>query len=758
MYQSIVRFWVCGIVLVIPLLNSVHAAVTPDRVLPTNQWAQLVIPANSSGLTVEAMFGDDLDVRTYSTRWIIYQYDPVANLYVDPGLNGRIAQGAGFWMIQLTGADVLLDLPESASPAATVSSAACVDSACSEVPLFAQASQATYNMIGSAQTTVSMLEQIRLRAAGGTSCQTGCTIDGAIRDNYLSTSLWHYDVALGGYVDLAEVGQVAPWQGFWVEASATLAGADAVVLFPATLTGTDPGAPEAARLLAQASFGPTLEAINAVRQLGIEGWVDDQFTRQGAPHLEYVRAHPGSYSLPGPRQHKWLIDAIDGDDQLRQRVAFALSQIFVTSDVSQTLEREQHAMTNYYDILLNDAFGNYRELLEDVTLSPIMGIYLSMLQNGRGDPASNTRADENFAREVMQLFSIGLYELNLNGTIRREPNGDPVLTYTQQDVEEYARVFTGWSYAGTDRFDHAPSENFTDKFLPMEPFPGFHDSGAKNLLGGIVSPAGISAEEDLDNALDSLFNHPNVGPFIGKQLIKRLVTSNPTPAYVARVATVFNNNGSGVRGDMRAVVRAILLDTEARAGYVNVPNFGKLREPLIRWTHLWRAFNVQRGLESANDKYNHGSPYIEEARNWLGQGVLSAASVFNFFSPDYAPLGEIRDAGLTAPEAEIYTDANILTTTNKLATLAHSSYQGSDENTRNRSYIDITAETALASNASTLIDRLDLLLMSGQMSAEMRAILLNHMNSLPSDEAGRSLRVRDGIALIMASPQYLVQK
>jgi len=449
----------------------------------------------------------------------------------------------------------------------------------------------------------------------------------------------------------------------------------------------------AARLLAQATFGATTEDIDEVVRVGVEAWVDSQFSRQGGSHLEYVQNHPGSGSLSGPRQHKWLIDAIDGDDQLRQRVAFAYSEIFVTSDLSQTLDREQYAMTNYYDILLNNAFSNYRVLLEEVTLSPI----------------------------------IGLYELNQDGSIRRDFNGDPLPAYTQQDVEEYARVFTGWSYAGTDRFDHEPADRNTNKFLPMEPFPGFHDLGSKNLLRGAVSPAGISAEEDLSNALDSLFNHPNVAPFIGEQLIKRLVTSNPTRAYVGRVAAAFNNNGSGVRGDMQAVIRAILLDEEAREGYSNVPNYGKLREPLIRWTHLWRAFDVQRGRNSSNDKYNHSSP---------------------------------RDAGLVAPEAEIYTDAYILTTTAKISGLAHVFYQGADPrySTLDSSYIDITEETELAADPNALIARLNLVLMSGQMSPAMQAVLFNHMNSLPSDEAGRSLRVRDGITLIMASPQYLVQK
>lgn len=520
----------------------------------------------------------------------------------------------------------------------------------------------------------------------------------------------------------------------------------------------DAGAAEAARLLAQASFGATLETIESVRRLGIEGWIDDQFTRQSSSQLEYAQNHPGSESLTGPRQHKWLMDAIDGEDQLRQRIAFAYSEIFVTSDVSQTIEREQYAMANYYDLLSNHAFGNYRDLLESVTLNPIMGLYLSMLQNAKANPASNTRADENFAREVMQLFSIGQHELNNDGSTRLDSSGRPIPAYTQEDVEEYARVFTGWTYADANIWDKGPAEGFTNKLLPMKPFTGFHDTGSKRLLGGVVTPAGISAEEDLQIALDSLFNHPNVGPFISKQLIQRLVTSNPTPAYTNRVASVFNNNGEGVRGDMRALIKAILVDVEAREGFESVPNFGKLREPLIRWTHLWRAFNVQKGMRSENGQYNHASPYIYQGDRFLGQSVLSAPSVFNFFHPDYAPLGPLREAGVLAPESEIYTDAFILTTTARLSSLTQLYHNGGNDNTRNNSYIDLTEETELADRPVELLSRLDLLLLSGQMSTDLRGILLDHLTSLPSDEQGRSQRVRDAISLIMASPEYLVQK
>jgi len=524
-------------------------------------------------------------------------------------------------------------------------------------------------------------------------------------------------------------------------------------------SGVDPESAAAARLLSQAAFGASMEDIAAVRRLGIEAWIEDQFDRRGSSQLAYARSHPGSGSLSGPRQHKWLIDAIDGNDQLRQRVAFALSEIFVTSDVTQTLDREQYAMANYYDLLRDNAFGNFRNLLEAVTLNPVMGLYLSMLQNARANPDTNTRADENFAREVMQLFSIGLYELNNNGTQRvNQSTGLPIPAYTQADVEEYARVFTGWNYSDADRWDRRPASGFTNKFLPMEPFPGYHDTGEKRLLGGIVAPAGLSPQADLDVALDSLFNHRNVGPFIGKQLIQRLVTSNPSNGYVARVSSVFNNNGSGTRGDMRAVIRAILLDPEARSGHLQIENYGKLREPLIRWTHLWRAFNVQRGTDSTENKYNHGSPYIQSGRDFLGQSVLSAASVFNFFRPDYAPLGPVRDAGIVAPEAEIYTDAYILTTTARLTNLTQVHYQGGNSNSLRSSYIDISEEIELAANPQRLLDRLNLLLLSGQMSSGLRNILIDHMATLSADPDGRSQRVRDCITLIMASPEYLVQK
>ena len=514
---------------------------------------------------------------------------------------------------------------------------------------------------------------------------------------------------------------------------------------------------DAARLLAQASFGSNLESISQVKALGAEAWIDDQFTKTGSSHLAYARSNGNSSSNSEARIHKWWLDAIDAEDQLRGRIAFALSQIFVVSDIQQTLSNAQLGLAGYYDMLRRNAFGNYRTLLQDVTTSPVMGVYLSMLQNARANPQTNTRADENFAREVMQLFSLGLHELNIDGTPKIE-NGRPIPTYTQADVGEYARVFTGWSYANTDQWNAQPLSRHADFLNPMVPYPDFHDVGEKRLLSGIVSPAGLSAEEDLQIALDSLFNHPNVGPFIGKQLIQRLVTSNPSPAYVARVATVFNNNGAGVRGDLKAVVKAILMDVEARNGHNTVTNFGKLREPALRLTHLWRAFDAT--FADGATSYTTNAPTLNNASSTFGQSVLGASSVFNFFHPDYSPLGPLRDSSIVSPESEIYTENYVSASNTFISTYIHKFYHAGagERGATFQTYINIEPQTNKASDPIALLDELNLVMMSGQMTDDVRSILLDHMQALPNDLSGRAQRVKDSISLIMTLPGYLVQK
>ncbi len=538
---------------------------------------------------------------------------------------------------------------------------------------------------------------------------------------------------------------------------------ESVATLMLSVTVTDPGtgvtAEEAARLLAQATFGTSSESIARVQSLGLEGWIDEQLSLpMGAPHLDFVLANSNG-SRQEPRHEVWWRDVVDGEDQLRQRVAFALSQIFVVSDQGYTLGNAQYGVTHYYDQLREGAFGNYRDLLETITLSPVMGVYLSMLQNQRGEMLGNTRADENFAREVLQLFSIGLYELNIDGT-QKTSGGKPIHTYTQEQIEEYSRVYTGWNFGGATDWTLAAINSRADKIAPMQAWQEYHDQGAKTLLGGVTLPAGQTAEQDLQMALDTIASHANVAPFISKQLIQKLVTSNPTPAYVARVSRVFNDNGQGVRGDLGAVVKAILLDDEARYGHLNVQDFGKLREPILRLSHLWRAFDVHVGLQSVDGVYNTASPHLKDLDSVGGQAVLKSPSVFNFFHPDYSPLGPIYSRGKVAPEAEIYTEDKILLLTNRIDRQIQYEHDDGDSNARKSSYINLAEERALAAvSTDALLDRLDLLLLSGSMSDGLRNILIDHIESLPSADTkdGQSRRVRDALSLIMASPDYLVQ-
>lgn len=518
------------------------------------------------------------------------------------------------------------------------------------------------------------------------------------------------------------------------------------VLDPAT---TMP-AVDASRLLAQASFGASRQSILQVQALGVEGWLNRQFTLQGAPHLDYVRIHSNG-SHRAARHEIWWSDVVRGEDQLRQRVAFALSQLFVVSDTGYTLSNSQYGITAYYDLLRDHAFGNYRELLEQVTLSPVMGLYLSMLQNARSDPEASTRADENYAREVLQLFSIGLHVLNMDGST----DGSPV--FTQEHIEAFARAFTGWNYADAGVWDRPPFTG-ADLISPMRPFESFHDTEAKTLLNGVVAPAGLTARQDLEIALDNIFYHPNVGPFISTQLIKRLVTSNPSPAYIARVATVFNDDGTGERGNLQAVIRAILLDSEART-VPPLAAYGKLREPVLRLSHLWRAFNVQPGLQSgARNEFNTVSPQLMNLEDVTGQAVLKSPSVFNFFQPSFSPAGPVAEQNLVAPEFELFTESNELATSNRIGRQIQLAYLGNpDGNARQFSYLDFTYERSLAGDTDSLLDHLNVVLMSGNMSNALRQILIDHLNELPDTEEGLSQRVRDAVTLIMASPDYLVQ-
>lgn len=539
-----------------------------------------------------------------------------------------------------------------------------------------------------------------------------------------------------------------------------IASSNIATMSASTLASASISQADASRFLTQTTFGVTDKDIEQVQTLGYQGWIDQQIEQPQLSHLIYVSnllkrpevasrvKHSGHQKEL--RMEAWWGISLTGKDQLRQRVAFALSQIFVVSDKVNRIAKSAKHLAYYYDVLGKNAFGNYRDLLEDVTLSPTMGIYLSMLGNAKANERTGKRPDENYAREIMQLFSIGLVELNQDGTPKLDKNGQPIPTYTQEDIENYARVFTGWNYPNTTKETWWRTTYNGGIRARMNAVQEFHDKGEKHLLGNVVVPAGQTAQEDLAQALDSLYNHPNVAPFIGKQLIQRLVTSNPSPEYVARVSAAFNDNGQGVRGDLGAVVKAILLDKEARQGHINNPDtFGKLREPLLQITHLWRTFNVT----SPNYRIQYNNTDVT-----LNQSPLSAPSVFNFFSPQFLPEGEIKAANVVAPEFEILTENQSIRLNNFLYNLILRSKEHRSDAKDSENLLRLRKEMALLAKPKALIDRLNILLLSGQMPQHMYDVLIKEFDSYKFKRLSDFQKVTHLIFLIMNTPQYAIQK
>ncbi len=517
---------------------------------------------------------------------------------------------------------------------------------------------------------------------------------------------------------------------------------------------------EAARFLIQASYGPTYDEIVSLSNSSYEAWIDQQLSLPATMHMDtgirlgfFDRNRVVKTSTK--RHAVWNSIAMDAPDQLRQRMAFALSQIFVIND-----QAYHTAATHYYDLLVDNAFVNYRDLLEKVTLSGSMGAFLGMAGNQRANENLNIlRPDENFAREVLQLFSIGLVQLKLDGTAKLDKNGKTIPTYSQSEIEEFAKVFTGWHFnyvsratfqlPGGPRFDPAP----------MLAFQMYHDQGSKRLLAfpGAKQnlPANQSAEKDLEDALDNIFNHPNVGPFISKQLIQRFVTSNPSPAYVRRIASVFNDNGKNVRGDLGAVIKAILLDVEARKGHITNPvTFGKMKEPILKATALWRAVGFLFHGEFAGPSH----------RNliFLKQFPLQARSVFNFYRPDHSPSGKLAQNGLLSPESQLLDIASVISMGSAFTDF---SFFAHHELEPGSIYLPIDTLSLLPFvpdnllRPEELIDRLDLMLLAGTMPSEMRTELLNlyGQNTGYIPQSKRHV-VNDILYLIMLSPYSSVQR
>lgn len=517
---------------------------------------------------------------------------------------------------------------------------------------------------------------------------------------------------------------------------------------------------EAARFLTQATFGPSPADVDRVVAIGYPAWLNEQFESTASIHLPAVPAF-GDTITPQfvgqfPVLSSFWTKAAVAPDQLRQRAMYSLSQLFVISMVDNNVMSYPQGIATYMDVLGRDAFGNFRQLLENVTLSPMMGLYLSHLGNQKEDPATGRVPDENFAREVMQLLTIGLVELNADGTVKLDSRGEPIETYSNDDVIGLARVFTGWSWSSPIKDDASFQSNrgllvTDDRALkPMEPYPQFHSTSPKAFLGKSI-PAGTSAQESLKQALDHLFHHPNVGPFIGKQLIQRLVTSNPSPAYVGRVSAAFNDNGQGVRGDMRAVWRAILLDPEARdAAQLNDPQFGKLREPVLRLSAWIRAFNVK----STSGNYNVF--FTDDPSSGIGQAPFRSPSVFNFYRPGYVPPNTgAAAAGLVAPEMQITSETSASSYINFVESMAVLGGAGF--------LLDLTAdyqaERAIADDVDALIARMDERLTYGQMSAATKALAREAIASVPlTTFDARGNRVRLALLFTLSSTDFIVQR
>lgn len=559
--------------------------------------------------------------------------------------------------------------------------------------------------------------------------------------------------------------------------------------------GMMPDMESASRFLAQSTLGADYETIEAMSQTSFSEWIEDQFNQPSFDFLTHLDdtleplgyaaylaegGDPDDFGTYGYFRLVWWESIMTGNDLLRDRMALALSEIFVISHESDLFDFTE-GFADYYQLLYDQSFGNFRDLLYDVTMHPTMGSYLSHLNNPKADPTENRFPDENYAREIMQLFTIGLYELDQNGNRVLDANGDPIPTYDQNDIREFAKVFTGlgpgrWSR----RVDPADSIQYgpiqfgdclwcTDMTSPMKMFEDHHETEAKTLLSGITLPAGQTGMDDINAALDNVFNHPNVGPFIGRLLIQRLVKSNPTPEYIGRVAAAFNDNGQGVRGDMKAIIQAILLDPEARdCSWLDVVDHGMLREPLVRYTQTMRAFNAGN---STGRHYNFAWSFREN----LQQMVLESPSVFNFFLPNYQPLGMIADLDLVAPEFQIFNSATSLSHVNAAHQWALWQYMA-DSPARffypdtsvvipDHAYtsMDLSDEAAMvsqnwpvpANEVDEILDRVDLILCYGNMSDNTKAIIREAL----LDIGGSDVWIpRFAIYFTLISPDYSIMK
>lgn len=532
---------------------------------------------------------------------------------------------------------------------------------------------------------------------------------------------------------------------------------------------SNPGTPSpvnASRFLMQSTFGPVPEDIAKVRQLGYSSWIDEQLALPPSFHTPYIqqaKADAAGAHIDPTYNYSDLDNflfgnnvttpfarhAVGAPDQLRQRVAFALSQILVVSRRDANLEEKPEGITNYYDMLVRHAFGNYGDLLLDTALHPAMGIYLSHAGNQKADPSIPRYPDENFAREIMQLFTIGLWELNPDGSRKLDVQGEPIPTYDNGDITELARVFTGLYYASPYGWGGGgwADDHFT---RPMVMYPDRHDFDAKKLPNGFVVPPREATEsngmQDVRDAVDALFRHPNTPPFVCRQLIQFLVTDNPSPAYIQRVQDVFVNDGSGTRGNLGAVVKTILLDPEARQQPL-ADSFGKVREPVIRTMHLGRLFKL---AETHPDFvwWNWTETYYGASK----QEPTNSPSVFNFYTPVYQAPGEIRTGGHVSPGFQIVDTFSSISFPNLLWEYLHYGFRSSYD----WYYpLDFSGSLLLAENPAALVDHVNLLVCAGTMTTRTRGILLN---AISNPALSQKERVALAVWTAMTSPEGAVQR
>jgi uncharacterized protein (DUF1800 family) len=537
-------------------------------------------------------------------------------------------------------------------------------------------------------------------------------------------------------------------------------------------TGMDYNWYNMGRLMRQATLGVNFNDMKEFVKMTPEKWIDEQFKVPSPNMLEKMleirkeaRAYAASLGYDSKEDTvvirsedfymAWWNHSLKNKDYLNQRMAYVMSQIFVISSMSDVISEHAYGMASFQDMLVRQVTGNFKNLLLEITLHPSMGMYLSHFNNSKTIPERNIHPDENYAREIMQLFTIGLHQLNIDGSLKRDSLGNPIPTYTQKDIKELAKVFTGLSAGRAGQFSNPNTpvkfgfdRYQTDFSVPMAMYEDWHEYGGKSFLG-LYIPSGQKGMKDIEMAVEHIFRHPNVGPFIGKQLIQKLVTSNPSPAYIKKVAETFNDNGKGVRGDMAAVFKAILLHPEARScESLQSPTQGKLQEPLVRFLERARNYKV---IPDANNKiFTDGG----SARWNFDQNYMQAPSVFNFYQPNYSPNGVLRNNNLLGPEFQMHNSTSSLRWANSVMGPDWLiNYYGRIQ--REGFYeLDISDLGIYANDPEALLNQLDKRFTRGQLTSRTRKLIKYNIDR----NLNTKNRINSAIGILLLSPEYNILK